>query len=114
MEVYGLNTGCGLRWQLRMNGSEEWMDAAVPGSVYQALLDNDKMEDPYYRDNELRALKLMDNDFTYRTVFTVPASMMDHEKVLLRFEGIDTIGDIYLNDAHIAYVETCTGPLNFL
>ena len=113
MEVYGLNTGCGLRWQLRMNNSEEWMDAAVPGSVYQALLDNDKMEDPYYRDNELGALKLMDNDFTYRTVFTVPAGMMDHEKVLLRFEGIDTIGDIYLNDAHIAYVENMHRTFEF-
>ncbi len=59
-------------WQMCINNTEEFLPAAVPGSVYQDLLDNGRMEDPYYRDNELKALKIMDNDFTYVTYFDAP------------------------------------------
>ena len=31
----------------------------IPGSVYSFLLNAGEMEDPYYRDNERRALSLM-------------------------------------------------------
>ena len=64
-------------WQMCINNTEEFMPAAVPGSVYQDLLDNNKMEDPYYRDNELKALKIMENDFTYVTCFDVPEDIRE-------------------------------------
>ena len=52
-------------WKMRSMSSKEYMDAYVPGSVYSDLLKNNKMNDPYYRDNELSALKLMDKDYEY-------------------------------------------------
>ena len=73
-------------WQMCINNTEEFKPAAVPGSVYQDLLDNNKMEDPYYRDNELKALKIMENDFTYVTCFDVPEDIREREEVLLHFE----------------------------
>lgn len=84
-------------WQMCINNTEEFLPAAVPGSVYQDLLDNGRMEDPYYRDNELKALKIMDNDFTYVTYFDAPEEIREREEVLLHFDGIDTIADISLN-----------------
>lgn len=92
-------------WQMCINNTEEFMPAAVPGSVYQDLLDNNKMEDPYYRDNELKALKIMENDFTYVTCFDVPEDIREREEVLLHFDGIDTIGDIYLNGTLLGQVK---------
>ena len=59
-------------WQMRMVGEEELRSAVVPGSVYQDLLRDGGMEDPYYRDNELRALAVMDHDFEYVLQFSVP------------------------------------------
>lgn len=85
------------RWNLYIDGKGEALPARVPGSVYQALLDNGKMEDPYYRDNELKALALMDRDFTYMTEFEASSRLREYEEVLLRFEGIDTVADIFLN-----------------
>ena len=41
-------------WTLCLDG--EQLPAQVPGSVYNDLLTNGRMEDPYYRDNELKAL----------------------------------------------------------
>lgn len=87
-----------------MDGNGGRIPAKVPGSVYQALLDNGKMEDPYYRDNELKALALMDRDFTYLTEFEVSAQLRGFEEVLLRFEGIDTVADIFLNGRLIGSV----------
>lgn len=85
------------RWSLYVDGKGEGIPAKVPGSVYQALLDSGRMEDPYYRDNELKALALMDRDYTYVTEFRISDGMRDHEEILLRFEGIDTVADIYFN-----------------
>lgn len=85
------------RWILYFEGEREGLPARVPGSVYQALLDNGKMEDPYYRDNELKALALMNRDYTYMTEFEVSDRLWDYEEILLRFEGIDTVADIFLN-----------------
>lgn len=91
-------------WKMRTIGSDEWLPATVPGSVYNDLLCNGKMEDPYYRDNELKALALMENDYEYVTSFDVPETIIGEEQVLLIFQGIDTVADIWLNDRHLAYV----------
>ena len=90
-------------WNLYIDGTGEGLPAKVPGSVYQALLDNGKMEDPYYRDNELKALAVMERDYTYVTGFQVSEEFRNLEEVLLRFEGIDTVADIFLNDPPVIY-----------
>ena len=41
----------------------------VPGSVYSFLLEAGRMEDPYYRDRELDALKRMEDDYTFSRTF---------------------------------------------
>ena len=37
----------------------------IPGSVYSFLLGAGLMEDPYYRDRELDALRLMEEDYIF-------------------------------------------------
>ena len=78
-------------WTLKGNGIET--KGTVPGSVYSFLLDAKLMCDPYYRDNEITALKLMDNDYTFSKEFKYSAG----EKTVLCFEGVDTVSEIYLN-----------------
>lgn len=73
------------------------VSAQVPGSVYHDLLTAGLMEDPFYRDNEMQALKLMDNDFVYRRSFTVDEALLHCDAVLLRCEGLDTIAKIVIN-----------------
>ena len=91
-------------WQLKIIGEnifgidEKPITAQIPGSVYRTLLDEGLMPDPYYRDNELKALKLMDNDFEFSHSFQVSEEMLAGDVLFLRFDGIDTLADIYLND----------------
>ena len=92
-------------WTMREEGAGESLPASVPGSVYNDLLINQKMEDPYFRDNELSALRLMEKDYEYATRFSVSEELLSEEKVLLKFHGIDTVADICLNGVQLGHVE---------
>ena len=39
-------------WTFNQVGLNEWLPATVPGTVHTDLIDNDKIEDPFYRLNE--------------------------------------------------------------
>ncbi len=79
--------------------------ASIPGSVYSCLLENKLMPDPYWRDNELDALKLMENDFIFAETFVPEKDILESDRVVLRFDGIDTIADIVLNGEFLGHAE---------
>ena len=79
--------------------------ATVPGSVYSCLLEHELMPDPYWRDNELDALKLMENDFVFTEHFVPEPEILEGDRVILRFDGIDTVADIALNGTKLGHVE---------
>ena len=87
-------------WKLSGGGYD--CKGTIPGSVYSFLLDNELIDDPYYRDNELRLVGIMDNEFEFSREFDY---LPDGNKVLLCCDGLDTLCDIYLNGAHIAYTD---------
>lgn len=84
-------------WTMSQVGSEENIQATVPGSVYGDLLTAGKMEDPFWKDNEDQALKLMDYDYEYHTTFDCTDALLQSDAILLHFDGLDTIADITLN-----------------
>ena len=86
----------------RMTGGDIDCEGKVPGSLYSFLLDAGMMKDPYYRDNEFGALALTHEDYTFSRTFDFKKG---NDQYLLRFEGIDTIADVYLNGTHIAHTD---------
>ena len=101
MTAKTLKTG----WKMRSLKEESWVPAKVPGSVYQAYLDAGKMEDPFYRDNEEKELNLMKQDFEFATTFDAEEALREADRTVLRFDGIDTLGEIYLNGTHLGDTE---------
>nr|WP_289767970.1 glycoside hydrolase family 2 protein [uncultured Acetatifactor sp.] len=73
------------------------IETKVPSTVYGTLLEKNLMPDPYYRDNELKATKLMENDFAYETRFTLGSQDREADRLFLCFSGIDTLADVYLD-----------------
>ena len=59
MEKFELNG----KWQIKSNTYDTV--GTVPGTVYSALLANGLMEDPFYRDNEAKALAILDEEFAF-------------------------------------------------
>lgn len=91
-------------WKMHQVGENSWFPAGVPGTVYTDLLENGQMEDPFWKDNENKALALMENDYEYETVFQCD-ELRKSKKVWLRFEGLDTIADVYVNEKHVGNAE---------
>lgn len=85
-----------------MKGAGYSCEGSVPGSVYSFLLQNKLMPDPYYRSNELEALKLMENDFDFSKKFEFKKS---NHPVLLHCDGLDTLCNIYINGNFIAHTD---------
>ena len=84
-------------WTLRRADSQESFPASVPTSVYTVLAANKKIPEPYWKGNEDLVRDEIDHDFIYTREFNADPGLLDQDQVLLRFDGIDTIADIYLN-----------------
>ncbi len=80
-------------------------DVSSPCSFYSILLENGKMEDPFWRDNEYAARDMCRNDCSFETVFTATAEDLSKEYQTIRLANIDTICDIFLNGKKLAHTE---------
>ena len=80
-----------------------WLPARVPGSIYQDLTNGGRLDDPYWRDNEKKALAIMENYFIYRCVFRKEEK--EYSEAILRFESLDTLTEIHLNGRKLGNTE---------
>jgi beta-mannosidase len=93
------------KWNMKQTDESTWIDAMVPGSVYNDLLTAGLIEDPFYRENEYEALEISKNDFEYFREFSVDGAMLSHDWVVLRCEGLDTLCDLFVNGSKV--IEAC-------
>ena len=94
-EVVVLNTG----WEFSQVGTELWRPAQVPGTVHQDLINHKQLPDPFYGINEQKIQWVENEDWEYRTAFTVTPEQLKRDDAQLVFEGLDTYADVYLNGA---------------
>jgi len=85
------------RWQLQEVGQEETLAATVPGTVHTDFMAVGKIPDPFYRDNELAVLWVEDRAWVYTRSFSVASELLEHDRVLLHFKGLDTLAHVELN-----------------
>ena len=84
-------------WTFNQVGKNEWLPATVPGTVHTDLIDNEKIEDPFYRMNE-HDLQWIDKvDWEYKTTFLVDKTILKKDKIELDFKGLDTYADVFVN-----------------
>lgn len=98
MEKVSLN---GL-WKMKRTDEVEWIKAAVPGSVYNDLLNSGKIQDPFYRENEHEIRKLSRFDYEYEREFEVSEKLLSNCKVILSCEGLDTLARLMINGAFVS------------
>ena len=75
---------------------------AVPGQAQLDLVSAGIMEDPFYGGNLHSFYEYEYCQWLYERTFTVPADWQG-DRLILRFEGIDTIADIYVNDCYAGH-----------
>ncbi|MDE5980295.1 MAG: glycoside hydrolase family 2 protein, partial [Muribaculaceae bacterium] len=84
-------------WKFRQGRAEIWYPATVPGTVHTDLMDNEIIEDPFFRLNE-RGVQWVDKeDWMYETSLTATPEELAAANQELVFHGLDTYADVYLN-----------------
>ena len=71
---------------------------SVPGSVYEALLENSLIKDPFYGLNEQEISWVYESDWKYQLDFNIEEEIINCKNLILRFNGLDTFSEIYLNN----------------
>ncbi len=99
-----LNPGDG-DWRLREFGTSEWLPVCIPGEVHLALLDAGRIPDPFVADNELQVQWVAQKDWEFEGRFHVPEEMLAEDRVVLRFEGLDTLAEVSLNGARLGVTD---------
>ena len=84
-------------WQLKGNGFN--CEGNVPGSVLSFLLNNELIDDPFYRENEDKAFAILNNEYDFSREFEVAEIK---NETFLCCDGLDTLATIYLNDKLVA------------
>ncbi|MBQ8987500.1 MAG: glycoside hydrolase family 2 protein [Lachnospiraceae bacterium] len=93
-------------WTLyEVNCPQTVYPVTIPGSVLSAFLDAGVIPDHYSCRNEYRVLPLLNKDYCVERTFEVEPSLLDASGIDLVCEGIDTIGEIYINDILLASVD---------
>lgn len=84
-------------WSFAQVGTEKWLPATVPGTVHQDLIRHQLLPDPFYGLNEAKIQWVENEDWEYKTSFTLNEEQLNREGALLTFDGLDTYADVYLN-----------------
>ena len=93
------------KWSFCQSNSDDWKPATVPGSVHLDLLDAGLIPDPFVGANEEAVQWVIDKAWNYKLTFSPSAEILQQDQILLHFNGIDTIADIYLNDTFLGNAE---------
>ncbi|KAL6106020.1 manba [Pungitius sinensis] len=85
------------KWNLSNSDGSVFLGAGVPGCVHSALHQEGFIKDPYYRFNDVSYRWIAFDNWTYTTTFTASAQLRANQRVLLVFDGVDTVASIWLN-----------------
>lgn len=88
-------------WKMKKDGSQNWIQARVPGSIYSNLLQCGELKNPYVGENQYEVFEKSFDNYVFAADMIVHSSMLDSDRLFLRFDGIDTVSTIILNGMEI-------------
>ena len=89
-------------WDLYLGPKKDKIRATVPGTAFHDLQLAGRIEEPYFRDNERKAVEIASHTYTYERTFLVSEEIMGSDRIILCFEGLDTLASVYVNGRLIA------------
>ena len=88
-------------WKFQYSQESKWINAEVPGSIHLDLWNHNLIPDPFYSDNEETIQWVSKQGWDYRLLFSLENDMTEKKNKILRFEGLDTFCDVFLNGNQI-------------
>jgi beta-mannosidase len=93
------------QWYFQKTGESQAFETHVPTMLYDSLLQNGQIDDPYVGENDKMLTKISEDDYEFYREFELEAEVLLYDRIDLQFMGIDTLSTIFLNG-------TCIGRTN--
>ncbi len=93
------------KWILKNEHRSIKIEAEVPGSVFEALMEKDILQDPFYGLREHEVSWVYESDWVYKKEFNINQDFLEHSNIFLCFYGLDTFAEVYLNDELLGHTE---------
>lgn len=87
--------------------------AVVPGCIHTDLMRAGMIPDPAVDRNELEIQWVGECDWTYRRRFVIPQALLEHQRVELVCDGLDTIAEVAMNGRAIGSTANMFRPHRF-
>lgn len=91
------------QWQFKAADDSLWLNCTIPGNSYSALLENEKIPDPFLGENEKLVQWVGEKDWWFKTEFIADPKALSKSHVELSAEGLDTDCEIFINGHFIAH-----------
>ncbi len=78
-----------------------WLPATVPGDVHLDLLENKKILDPFFRDNEAKLQWIEKASWEYQLTFDATTALLSRTNLDLVFNGLDGPSTVWLNGVEV-------------
>ncbi|MHA1701504.1 MAG: beta-mannosidase [Promethearchaeota archaeon] len=88
-------------WRLLHKERDLNIPTKVPGSVFETLIDKEIIANPFYGLNEHEVSWVYESEWDYETEFDLEPDFLEHENILLRCHGLDTISEVILNGENL-------------
>jgi beta-mannosidase len=104
LKDFGDNEGVAARAFDATDSDDGWIDVDAPGDVYRALNAAGRIPDPFGDRAEKACAWVKDREWWWRTDFEAP-HIVDDQRLVLEFQGLDTYATVWLNDEIIGRSE---------
>src|SRR5579862_1655887 len=98
------NAGVAARAFDAADSDDGWISVEAPGDVYLALYAAGRIPDPFGDRAEKSCAWVKDREWWWRTDFEAP-QIVDDQRLILEFQGLDTFATIWLNGESIGRSE---------
>ncbi len=88
-------------WTFSLNKEQKSCNATVPGSIYNDLLGNELISDPFTGNHEQALQWISDSVWYYKYTLVVEERLLLNQHIELEFEGLDTYSEVSINDSLI-------------
>ncbi|RPF22653.1 glycoside hydrolase family 2 protein [Myceligenerans xiligouense] len=111
-ELVGLLPGEGDPAVLADHESGEWCRAVVPGGVHESLIEEGRIDHPFFGADERKDAWIDEREWWYRTRFPRPVTAPGQRTTLV-FDGLDTVAEIWLNGRRLGRHSNQFRPAEF-
>jgi beta-mannosidase len=90
-------------WQFKSQKQTDanWLSAQVPGNVHTDLYRNNRIPDPFLGANEKQLQWIENEDWNYKTTFSISSKELHYEHCIIEFDGLDTYAEVRCNGTPI-------------